>query len=316
MEDNNNSKESTAKESFTENFDWVHYQYFPKQLKKFYTQFPLKSWKKIILSPENLQIRDEGLYFQGTVNKVLRNDIFKDFDFHEEKNGEIEFEFKEIYKINYTQLFKKTISPDFYVYKIEFEKFFKLMKSREYMMILKNEKNIPTNIKFISILGEIKSSYLSCHIDDEQRHDYETFINLVNELKTDEYIILMYIYDNSFKFFEKDINLKADKKSPIIYSYMPKLYYEDCYRNYNELIEQLKLNTEKIDINDKTIFKKKRKELENEIDTLTQQNNLLIQENNLLRKRLNSSNMGSFTIISFILVFIISFIISFIIFSK
>ena len=90
---------------------------------------------------------------------------------------------------------------------------------------------------------------------------------------------------------------------------MPKLYYEDCYRNYNELIEQLKLNTEKIDINDKTIFKKKRKELENEIDTLTQQNNLLIQENNLLRKQLNSSNMGPFTIISFILVFIISFII-------
>ena len=316
MEDNNNSKESSAKESCTENFDWVHYQNFPKKLKKFYTQFPLKSWKKIILSPENLQIRDEGLYFQGTVNKVLRNDIFKDFDFHEEKNGAIEFEFKEIYKINYAQLFKKTISPDFYVYKIEFEKFFKLMKSREYMMILKNEKNIPTNIKFISILGEIKSSYSSCHIDDEQRHDYETFINLVNELKTDEYIILMYIYDNSFKFFEKDMNFKADKKSPIIYSYMPKLYYEDCYRNYNELIEQLKLKTEKIDINDKTIFKKKRKELENENNILTQQNNLLIQENNLLRKRLNSSNMGSFTIISFILVFIISFIISFIIFSK
>ena len=126
----------------------------------------------------------------------------------------------------------------------------------------------------------------------------------------------MYIYDNSFKFFEKDINFKADKKSPIIYSYMPKLYYEDCYRNYNELIEQLKLKTEKIDINDKTIFKKKRKELENENNILTQQNNLLIQEINLLRKQLNSSNMGSFTIISFILVFIISFIISFIIFSK
>ena len=310
MEDNNNSKESSsAKESFPENFDWVFSKGFPKKLKRYYTQFPLKSWKKIILSPENLQIRDEGLYFQGTVNKVLRNDIFKDFDFHEEKNGAIEFDFKEIYKINYAQLSKKTISPDFYVYKIEFEKFFKLVKSRQYMMILKNEKNIPTNIKFISILGEIKSSYSSCHIDDEQRHDYETFINLVNELKTDEYIILMYIYDNSFKFFEKDMNFKADKKSPIIYSYMPKLYYEDCYRNYNELIEQLKLKTEKIDINDKTIFKKKRKELENENNILTQKIDLLIQENNLLRKQLNSSNMGPFTIISIILVFIISFII-------
>ena len=179
MEVNYNSKESSAKDSCTEKFDWVHHQCFPKKLKKFYTQFPLKSWKKIIFSPENLQIHNEGLYYQGTVNKVLRKDIFKDFDFHEEKNGAIGFEFQEIYKIDYAQLSKKTISPDFYVYKIEYEKFFKLLKSREYMMILKNKTNIPTNIKFISILGEIKSSYSSCHIDDDdQRLDYEKFINL------------------------------------------------------------------------------------------------------------------------------------------
>ena len=145
----------------------------------------------------------------------------------------------------------------------------------------------------------------------------------------------MYIYDNSFKFFEKDITFEANKKSPIIYSYMPKLYYEDCYRSYNELIEQLKLNTDKIDINDKTIFKKKRKELEKENDILiqkynsliqeynllrkqlnenekiihAQKNNSLIQENNLLRNQLIFSNIGLFNIISFILVIIISFII-------
>ena len=302
MEDKNDSKESSsAKESFPENFDWVFNQGFPKKLKRYYTQFPLKSWKKIIFS-ENLQIRDEGLYYQGTVNKVLRNDIFKEFDFHEEKNGALDFNFKENYKIDYAQLSKKTISPDFYVYKIKYEKFFKLVKSREYMMVLKNESNIPTNIKFISILGEIKSSYLYCHIDDVQRKDYEKFIDLVNQINTDEYIILMYIYDNSFKFFGKDIDIynNDEKKSPIIYSYIPKLYYEDCYRGYNELIGQLKIKTEKIDLNDKTKFKKKRKELENDIESLK-------EENKLLRKQINSSKMGNLIIISFILVLIISF---------
>ena len=302
MEDKNDSKESSsAKESFPENFDWVFNQGFPKKLKRYYTQFPLKSWKKIIFS-ENLQIRDEGLYYQGTVNKVLRNDIFKEFDFHEEKNGALDFNFKENYKIDYAQLSKKTISPDFYVYKIKYEKFFKLVKSREYMMVLKNESNIPTNINFISILGEIKSSYLYCHIDDVQRKDYEKFIDLVNQINTDEYIILMYIYDNSFKFFRKDIDIynNDEKKSPIIYSYIPKLYYEDCYRGYNELIGQLNIKTEKIDLNDKTKFKKKRKELENDIESLK-------EEIKLLRKQINSSKMGNLIIISFILVLIISF---------
>ena len=302
MEDKNDSKESSsAKESFPENFDWVFNQGFPKKLKRYYTQFPLKSWKKIIFS-ENLQIRDEGLYYQGTVNKVLRNDIFKEFDFHEEKNGALDFNFKENYKIDYAQLSKKTISPDFYVYKIKYEKFFKLVKSREYMMVLKNESNIPTNINFISILGEIKSSYLYCHIDDVQRKDYEKFIDLVNQINTDEYIILMYIYDNSFKFFRKDIDIynNDEKKSPIIYSYIPKLYYEDCYRGYNELIGQLNIKAEKIDLNDKTKFKKKRKELENDIESLK-------EEIKLLRKQINSSKMGNLIIISFILVLIISF---------
>ena len=302
MEDKNDSKESSsAKESFPENFDWVFSQGFPKKLKRYYTQFPLKSWKKIIFS-ENLQIRDEGLYYQGTVNKVLRNDIFKEFDFHEEKNGALDFNFKENYKIDYAQLSKKTISPDFYVYKIKYEKFFKLVKSREYMMVLKNESNIPTNINFISILGEIKSSYLYCHIDDVQRKDYEKFIDLVNQINTDEYIILMYIYDNSFKFFRKDIDSynNDEKKSPIIYSYIPKLYYEDCYRGYNELIGQLNIKAEKIDLNDKTKFKKKRKELENDIESLK-------EEIKLLRKQINSSKMGNLIIISFILVLIISF---------
>ncbi len=328
MEDSKNSKESSAKESGTETFDWVHLPSFPKKLKKSYTKFPLNNWKNIIFFPKELQIHDEGLFYQNTVNKILRDDVFKDFKFYEDKHGAIDFDFKKVYKIDYTQLYKKTILPDFYVYKIESENFFKLVKSREYMMILKNNGNIPSNVKFISILGEIKSSYSSCHIDDAQRLDYEKFISMVNKLETNEYIILMYVYDNSFRFFQNDVMCKAQKESPILYSYVPKLYYEDCYRNYNELIDLLKLKNEKIVIKDKTIFKKKRGELEKENDILTQKVHSLIKENNLLRKQLNeneksilaqknnsSAQENNFppqqlnSSISFILVFIISFII-------
>ena len=152
-------------------------QSFPKKLKKFYKQFPLNSWKNFVLDPKNIQINNKGLYYQGTVNKILRKDIFKYFDFHEEKNGAIDYNFKRIYKIDYSKHYKKNISPDFYVYKIENKKFFELLKSRENMMILKNKNNIPENIKYISILGEIKSSYRYCYSYDEQRYDYEMFIN-------------------------------------------------------------------------------------------------------------------------------------------
>ena len=301
MEDNYDTNELSVLESGTENFNWVNKRTFPKQLKKFYTQFPLDSWKDIVLGRKRPLIYDEGLYYQGTVNKILRKDIFKDCDFHGEKNGAIDFNFKQVYKIDYDQLLKKKIRPDFYVYRIERQKFFEILESRKYMMILKNENNIPKNIKFISILGEIKSSYESCHTDDDQRYDYEKFIELANTLNTEEYIILMYIYDNSFNFFQKDYFYSAEKKNPIIYGYAPKLYYEDCYKSYNDLIDQLKLNKEKLDLRDKKVFKKKKRELEKE-------NNRLIQENNLLRQQYKKLLNSLIIFISFILVLIISYL--------
>lgn len=270
MEDNSDSNKTSAFESGNENFDWIYLQNFSKKMKKIYTQFPLKSWKNIIFNPDELQIRDGGLYYQGTVNKILRKDVFMGLDFHEEVHGAIDFNFRKVYKIDYGQLHKNNIYPDFFVYKIEAKNFFDLIDSRKYMMILHHKNNIPENAKFISILGEIKSSYNGCHSPSLQNEDYEKFLESANQLKNDEYIILMYIYDNSFQFFDRDYNNIPVEEIPIIYGYVPKLYYEDCYCKYNELIDLLKLNIEKIDLHDKTKFKKSRRELEKENIELAQ----------------------------------------------
>ena len=309
MEGNNDVNDySSAKESGTENFDWVHDKNFPKKLKKNYTRFPFKCWKDIIFSPKNRQINDEGLYYQATVNKILGNDIFKDFDFHQEKNGVMDFNFKNVYKIDYDKLYKKNIKPDFYVYKIENKKFFELLKLREYMMILKNKDKIPEKVKFISILGEIKSSYSSCHINyDEQRKNYEKFIDLVNKLENDEYIILMYIYDNSFNFFRKDFYSLQENEGHIIYAYVPKLYYEDCFHSYNELLDQLKSKKERVDLGN-TKFKKKRKDLEEENKVLQELLQELLSKKNTLASSLPYVLLGV-TLIIMILLFYFNLII-------
>ena len=242
----NNIYQLSALESGKEDFKWVGQQTFSKKLKNLYTQFPLKTWKDIVLNSKTPQIKVE--YYQGIINKILDKDIFKDCNFHEEMDGSINIRFKNIYKIDFDKLYKKKISPDFYVYKIEKKKFFDIIQSREYIMILHNKDKIPEEKKFINVLGEIKSSYYSCHLDNEQRLDYKKFAQLVNESEGDEFIVLMYIYDNSFNFFQRDYYNIQDEMPiiPIIYAYVPKLYYENCYDSYNELIDLLKLPKEKI----------------------------------------------------------------------
>ena len=208
---------------------------------------------------------------------------------YENKNGEIDFSFSNVYPIDYNQLSKKKIKPDFFVHKIEYKKFFEIIESRKYMMKLHYEDKIPENVNYISISGEIKSTYKNAHIEEKQILDYEKFVELVNNSSNDEYIILMYIYDNSFNYFQYDYEYSPEKEIPIIYSYMPKLYYEDCYIGYNDLITELKLNKEKIHLNDNTIFKKKRKTLEKENNDLFEKNNELIEENKKLQELLNNN---------------------------
>ena len=87
---------------------------------------------------------------------------------------------------------------------------------------------------------------------------------------------MIYIYDNSFNFFQSDFSQLQKKENPIIFGYVPKLYYEDCYKCYNGLIIQLKLNKEKIDLSNKKVFKKRR-ELEKKIYLLRQQYEKLLK---------------------------------------
>ena len=274
---------SSAQESCDENYDWVHDKNFPLKYKLNYLKYPLNSWKDILYDQKNIQINDEGLYYQDVVNKILRKDIFKDCNFYEEKHGAITFNFESIYKTNSN----KKISPDFYVHKIEKDEFYQILNEREYMMILKNNK-IPKNTKFISILGEIKSSYSFSHLPlDRQRNKYREFIKLVNSKETNEFVILMYVYDQSFNFFQIDSDEKPKYFYPIIYGYIPKIYRENCYQNYNELIEQLKSNKKKIDFK-QTKFKRKRKELEQCLEEMDKKYKLSVEENNKLKNENNS----------------------------
>ena len=121
--------------------------------------------------------------------------------------------------------------------------------------------NIPQNKKYISILGEIKSSKKNAHKKTIQRLNYKNLGCKVNSFKTDEFMLLMYIYDQSFYLFVnelyEDSSDGSGNKFPIIYGYISKLYYENCFEAYNSLITELKSCKPKIDFQDISILKKK-----------------------------------------------------------
>ena len=83
---------------------------------------------------------------------------------------------------------------------------------------------IPKDKKYISIVGETKTTLSKDHKNKTQRKDYLTFIKLVNNLinssNSDEFLIIMYIYDISFSLFKNEsIDYDIDEE-PIIYGYM------------------------------------------------------------------------------------------------
>ena len=63
---------------------------------------------------------------------------------------------------------------------------------------------IPDKVEFISILGEIKTTRKSAHKNIQQRKDYLKFVEAVNNLKINEFMILMYLYDQSFGLFKEE----------------------------------------------------------------------------------------------------------------
>lgn len=283
----------------------------PNETKLKFLDYPLNMWKDIVFDQDfkGYQINDEGTYYQKVVNKILAKDIFKDKDFHKEENGVMDFKIADIYKISYNSLSKKSINPDFLVYKIPKNNFFEILEERKYMMIMKY--NIPEDKNYISIIGEIKTRRHSAHKNTLQRQDYLNFINLVNSLnETDEFLLMMYIYDESFSLFKKELSAKQQDKYPIIYGYMPKLYYENCYKTYNVLIDILGSSKEKIDLSNKSIFKKKITKrqllLKNE-----EQEKEIIKLQNLLKskKEKKDINYSFYFFIGFIIIVVTNLII-------
>jgi len=237
---------------------------------------------------------DEGNYYKIMVSKILKKDIFIDNKVFEEKNDIINFQFKEIYNVDYNLINKQNIVPDFLVHKIQSEKFFELLKKRNYMMVCKY--NIPKNKKFITILGEIKSSYKDGHRKSSQRKDYIKFVELVNNLNTEEFMIFMYIYDQKFILFKNELKNFSDNSEaqlPLIYSYIPKLYYENCNVVYNYLINQLKYIKKLNDLSNKSIF----------------ENRKLLEKLEIECKWLKRTNYSLKAIIIILSIFLISYII-------
>ena len=275
---------SSTEKSCIEDFSWVADTDFPNEKKLNNLEYPLNDWLDIIYNEnfKHVHITDIGIQYQKVVNQVLKGDIFKFLDFHEEKNGVIDFKFESIYKVDYQLLKQKTISPDFFVYKIPRNDFIKLLDLRKYMMIIKNK--IPKNKKYISILGEIKTSKYSSHKKTTKREDYLKFIQLVNTIpKSEELIVLMHICDESYYLFKNEFNVNSENVDPIIYGYIPKIYYENRYNTYNYLIESLKYSREKIELKNKNLKKKiTKRQLLIKINSLEKRNKYLCLINSLL----------------------------------
>ena len=303
-EDTTLMSSSTARESGFEDYNWVSDEKLPNETKLNFLDYPLNMWKDITLDQDfqGYHINDEGTYYQKVVNKILAKDIFKDLDFHKEENGVMDFKIADNYKIDYNLLTKKSINPDFLIYKIPKDNFFEILEERKYMMIMKY--NIPDDKDYISIIGEIKTRTHSAHKNSYQRQGYLNFINLVNSSnQSNEFLIMMYIYDESFSLFKKELSTKEQDKFPFIYGYMPKLYYENCYKTYNVLSDLLGSSKKKIDISNKNIFKKKITKKQ-----LLLKNEELEKELNLIKRKIDSNNNYFYFFIGLIII-IVSYLI-------
>lgn len=238
------SEFSSGMESCIEQYEWANDVNFP--YKSEYLRFPLDTWRKLAYNPklDNWQFGEEGKYYQNIVNIILEKDVFYPYKVYQEKNGAIDINFKNIYKINYDLFKKRTIVPDFFVRGIPIAVFKEILNSRNYMFYTRY--NIPSDKIKITVLGETKSSYNHAHKNSTQRKDYITFANEVNKSGIDEFVVIVYIYDQSFQLFKAEPNKNTD--GPFIYGYIPKVYKKECYNVYNYLVQDLNANQTPIDL--------------------------------------------------------------------
>ncbi len=244
--DNNESSPtiSSGKETVKEDFSWVKGKDY--ELKKDYLKYPLEEWRRITYEPNFNKgiINRPGDVYEDRVNKILQYEVFKNLTFHKEINGRFTFNLLKNYQVDPNILIKESIEPDFFVYKIESKEFFALLNKRNYMMSYSGKIN--KDKKYISIIGEIKTAQRRAIKNSVQKSDYIKFIENA-KLEDEEALLLMYIYDQSFKLFKNDT--KANY--PFIICYIPQLFLEECYIAFNEVIDELKSNVKKINLKKK-----------------------------------------------------------------
>ena len=210
-----------------EDFSWINLT--NKELLKNYVSFPLKIWKEYTFDKidENRVIR-KGFCYQDSVSKILTKEIFKNENILTES-----MEYLAVQKESEMFLDKDNnyIAADFSVKDMDIINFNNMIKKYNYMMKMKFK--IKDKVKKINIIGEIKSSKSSMDKKTQQKN-YLYFSQKCDQITQN---VIMYIIDKSFKQF---YDMQLPTNLPFVYCYIPKLYYENCYTNINQILDLLK----------------------------------------------------------------------------
>ena len=244
-------RSSSSEETVSEDFNWIDDENFLSSNKKDYLKYPLSDWKDSSYIPNlgqpQTHVSSEGKLYEKKVRTILRDDVFKDFDFICDKDGFVNFDLMSNYKVTPNDINNKIlIEPDFFVNKMKAEKFKDLLGKRSYM--IRTFQNLEPGVEYVSIIGEIKIDHKRAFKWDDQRQAYISFISKA-AVEKGEKLLLMYVYDQSYKLFKED---KPNEKDSVflIICYIPKIYKGKCYKAYNDTIDYLKLNSgQKIDLN-------------------------------------------------------------------
>ena len=230
---------SEEEEEVEEDFDWIYDENCPEEMKREFLKFPLEKWGKILFGPDfdSKSTILPGDNYKSKVNRILRYHVFNNYEFLEQKKELQNFNLYEFYKVKKDNHEKRFIIPDFFVHKIESDKFFEILDKWSYMMSFNYKIN--KNKKYISIIGVIKKAYYyQASKNISKNNDYLSFVK--KAYSKDEELLLMYIYDESYKLIVKDINKK--EKFPLIICYIPKLYVEEVKKNFREINNELRFN--------------------------------------------------------------------------
>ena len=240
-ESSSSSLSSSYDDVSSEQFNWTD-----EETNNEYINFPLQKWHIIVSEyidmSKDFVVNDRNIY-KNTVNKILKEDVFKGEEFYEENKNYlilstdkeitdyINNDFPTILEDKLGEYKNKWIEPNFVVFNINKEKLFKIIDERKYMMYF-NKFNIPDNIDTINIIGEIKNKSQQSQKSKVQQDKYELFIKNYKK----KYFILMNVYDVSYKgFLDEKKNSSSYSEIPQIICYIPRTYRKDCYDKYNEI---------------------------------------------------------------------------------